>query len=239
MRTTECWELRLSLSRPAGASTLKREKSRNPVGRRLIRRVMAAMLALALGGAAVGQTINQKVIQNMLDAANGQPTCDLRSGDLPHCVPGPIRRVLGGEDWRLIQNFTPDGIEAACLGGAPEACRLSQFAQDALTKRAAAQQCASKRDCKAAQKEANKSAMASVEANNAVVIRPDGCCGRAATPAEMAPVPTTAQQVAAAATTIAATIYLARACQQVRRKPLILLNANEMELLKACNANGL
>src|ERR1035438_7758316 len=88
MRTTECSELRLSLSRLAGARTLKREKSRNPVGRRLIRRVMAAMLALALGGAAVGQTINQKVIQNMLDAANGQPTCDLRSGDLPCAAVG-------------------------------------------------------------------------------------------------------------------------------------------------------
>jgi hypothetical protein len=235
---TECWEHRLSLSRLAGARTLKKLKRRNPVGRRFIRRVKAAILVLALGGAAVGQTLNEKVIQSLLDAANGQPTCDLRSGDLPHCVPGPIRRVLGGEDWRLIQNFTPDGIEAACLGGVPDACRLSQLAQDALTKGAVAQKCASKRDCKVAQKEANKAAMASVEANNAVVIRPDGCCGRAATPAEMAPVLTTGQQVVAAATAIAATIYLARVCQQVRRKPLIFLNSNEMELIKACSANG-
>jgi hypothetical protein len=199
---------------------------------------MAATLTLALGGAAVGQTLREKVIQNLFDAANGQPTCDPRSEELPHCVPGPVRRILGGEDWRLIQNFTPDGIEAACLGGSPDACRLSQLAQDALAKRAAAQECASKRDCKAAQKESNKAETASVEANNAAIIRPDGCCGRAATPAEMAPVLTKGQQVAAAAVAVAATAYLVRACQQVRRKPLILLNASEVELLKACSANG-
>lgn len=185
---------------------------------------------------APGQTLHENATQSLLDAANGQPICDQRAEPLAHCVPGPISRILAGENWRLILNFTPSGIEVACLGGDPDACRLSQLAQDALSKRAAVQKCVGKRDCKAAQKEANRSEMASTMANNAAIIRPDGCCGTALQ--AMDPTLTKGAQVALAVVAASAAIYVVRACQQVRRKPVILLNANDVELLKACEARG-
>jgi len=188
------------------------------------------------GRSAIAETLHEQVLQNVIDASNGYPTCDLRSELQPHCVPGPISRILGGGNWRLIDNFSPGGIETACLGGDADACRLSQFAQDALMKRAIAQEC--KRDCKALQKEANKAEMVSVVANNATIIRPDGCCGRPATPDETAPALTKGEQVAAAIVAATATLYLARVCQQLRRKPVIYLNANDIEVLRVCGSHG-
>jgi hypothetical protein len=156
--------------------------------------VLASMLA-AVGVAQADQlppdprqgTAHDQAVETLLDAANGQSTCDLRSIQAqPHCVPAAVRRILAGGNWRLIENLTPAGIGVACLGGASEACHLSQLAEDAAAKDAIAQECTRKNParrlaakCKAVQKEAWKAEAASVEANNAAIIRPEGCCGTA------------------------------------------------------------
>jgi len=128
----------------------------------------------------------EQALDGLADAASGQPTCDLRVvEEQPHCVPGPVRRVLEGKDWHLVQNFTPIAIETACMGGAKDACGLLQLAQDTLTKQAALRECRSINPgrspaaCRAMSKETVKAYKLSTDATIAAIIRPDGCCGTA------------------------------------------------------------
>jgi len=128
---------------------------------------------------------HQQAVESLVDAANGQPICDLKAlQEQPHCVPGPIRRILEGKDWHLVQNFSPVGVEVACLGGSPGACYLVKLAREAVSRQTLAQECRDKYPgkrhpaaCRNAEKDQRQAVLASVTATNAAIIRPDGCCG--------------------------------------------------------------